>query len=89
MNNNFSEIVWKKEPKPTISQPVMLIEEMAELQKEMTKLLRGKGDWDHIVEEIADVEVLLDSIKYGYQISEQDIQKVKSEKMNRYLISMR
>lgn len=41
------------------SQAIIAIEEMAELQKELCKMLRGKADLDHIAEEIADVEIML------------------------------
>ena len=37
------------------SQKEMLFEEMAELQKEVCKELRGKGNIQHIAEELADV----------------------------------
>jgi hypothetical protein len=39
------------------------IEEMSELQKELCKLLLGKGDREHIAEEMADVEIMLGQLK--------------------------
>lgn len=45
------------------AQTRMVFEEMAELQKELCKWLRGLGDREHIAEEIADVEIMLDQMK--------------------------
>ncbi len=40
-------------------QTVVAIEEMAELQKELCKYIRGKGNVEAIAEEIADVYIML------------------------------
>jgi NTP pyrophosphatase (non-canonical NTP hydrolase) len=56
-----------------------VIEECSEVQKEITKFLRGKGNIDNIIEEIADLEIVLVSLKYimqkEYNISEEDMEK--------------
>lgn len=69
-----------------------LIEECAELIQALNKYRRasGKGQpiaeyqkttvMDNIIEEIADVEVMLDQIKYLLNISEDDILAVKQAK---------
>ena len=44
-------------------QVVVAIEELSELQKELTKLLRGQADERHINEEMADVEIMLEQLK--------------------------
>jgi len=41
----------------------MLLEEMSELQKEICKSWCGADNVDHIAEEIADVEIMLDQLK--------------------------
>lgn len=41
-----------------------VIEECAELQKEVTKLLRGKERLHKLIEEIGDVEIMLTSLKH-------------------------
>lgn len=41
----------------------MVFEEMSELQKELCKHLRGQGNENHIAEEIADVEIVLEQMK--------------------------
>lgn len=45
------------------SQMKMLLEEMSELQKEICKSWRGADNVDHIAEEIADVEIMLEQLK--------------------------
>ena len=40
-------------------QTIVAIEECAELQKELTKALRGKPNSDHLAEEMADVQIML------------------------------
>jgi NTP pyrophosphatase (non-canonical NTP hydrolase) len=80
----FSKYIWSL-GNGKFFQPIMLIEEMAELQKEMTKHLRGGDNLDQIIEEIADVEVVLESIKYGLGIDQELIETIKQQKMERFL----
>lgn len=47
-------------------QQIVAIEECSELQKELTKAIRGKGNFDSLAEEIADVEIMLEQIKLIY-----------------------
>lgn len=44
------------------AQTLMVMEEMAELQKELCKHARGADNREHIAEEIADVEIMLDQM---------------------------
>jgi hypothetical protein len=80
------------------SQSIMMIEEMAELTKAITKYKRyieglqppseltyiAKLD-ANIVEEIADVEIMLEQIKHLLYISNDDISEIKAEKIRRTL----
>ena len=43
-------------------QATVAIEEMAEVQKEITKMLRGKLDREHMAEEIADARIMLEKM---------------------------
>jgi hypothetical protein len=63
-------------------QKVVAIEEMSELQKELCKSLRGQSNRDAIVEEIADVEIMLEQLKLMYDCI-QDVGKVKAQKIAR------
>ena len=47
----------------SLPQIVMVFEEVSELQKELCKYLRGRGSFEHIAEEIADVEIMLEQMK--------------------------
>lgn len=53
-------------------QKQVAIEEMSELTKEICKDFRGKGNREHIIEEIADVCIMLDQLMiiYGIETNE-------------------
>jgi hypothetical protein len=63
-------------------QLAMVFEEMAELQKELCKDLRGKGDWNYIAEEVADVEIMLGQVKEMFKIHD-DVEGWKIKKLAR------
>lgn len=44
-------------------QIIIAIEELSELQKELCKLLRHEPNGSHLMEEIADVEIVLEQLK--------------------------
>ena len=63
---------------------MMVLEEMSELQKEILKNInRRKDNVDAIIDEVADVEIMLEQLKYIYQIDEAVKQRipVKLEKV--------
>ena len=51
------------------SQTMMVMEEMAELQKELCKHLRGADNKAHIAEEIADVIIMLEQMILAHDIA--------------------
>ena len=60
------------------SQMKMMIEEMSELTKELCKLFRGEAETGHILEEMADVQIMLDQMKMIFgDTSEQEKAKVE------------
>lgn len=61
----------------------MVIEEMSELTKEICKIKRGKGNYMNLVEEIADVEIMLEQLKMICQIRTNDIHGMKYQKLER------
>lgn len=67
------------------SQKAMLFEEMAELQKEVCKELRGKGDIQHIAEELADVYIMIQQMQLIYGITDEKIEQVVQKKIERTL----
>lgn len=50
-------------------QKQVAIEEMSELTKEICKDFRGKGNREHILEEIVDVSIMLEQLQIMYDIS--------------------
>lgn len=62
-----------------------LFEEMAELQKEVCKEKDGKGDKQHIAEELADVYVMLQQLQLMYGISDEKIELEVQKKIERTL----
>lgn len=64
---------------------LICLEELSELQKEITKHLRGKGNTRDIVEEMADVYICLKTLQAGMYISDREINEAITEKTDRYL----
>lgn len=62
---------------------VMAMEEMAELSQETSKYIRGKGDKQHLAEEIGDVYNALEMIKIVTGISDEDVDVMKDIKFRR------
>ena len=46
----------------SLIQQIVAMEEMSELQKEISKDIRGDGNRCHIAEEIADVQIMLEQL---------------------------
>ena len=60
---------------------MMVVEEMSELMKEILKNVnRGKDNLAEIIEETADVEIMLEQLKENYQIADK-VEAYKSEKI--------
>lgn len=64
-------------------QCVVASEEMSELQKELSKFIRGKGNRQNIIEEIADVEIMLEQLRIIFRLNEDEIQLAKNGKLHR------
>jgi len=63
------------------NQTIKAVEEMAELTKELAKALIGQSDNDHIREEIADVEIMVEQLKMIYDNG--SIAVIKKAKIDR------
>ena len=67
------------------AQLLVLLEEMSELSKEILKHVnRGKDNMDEIIDETADVEIMLEQLKYIFDIHQavKDRIPVKLEKVS-------
>ena len=74
------------------AQSRQLIEEMAELTQAINKAWRMGNDFNNLLvqkrnikEEIADVTIMLEQIKYLLQISDTDIEQIIEQKLTRQL----
>ena len=67
------------------SQMVVAIEECSELQKELTKTLRGKPNLFNLSEEIADVEIMIEQLKIIFNNADEveSIKETKFQRLNR------
>ena len=64
-------------------QTFVAIEEMSELMKELSKDMRGEQNRDQIIEELADVYIMLDQIQIMHDIDLNDVFKVMNKKCDR------
>lgn len=64
-------------------QKVKAVEELSELQNAILRDLDGRGNYNNIVEEIADVEIMLIELKAMYQIPPSEIEEMKAKKILR------
>ena len=55
-------------------QSVVCMEEAAELCQQISKQLRGKGDKNHLTEEMADVYICLDMLTKMYNIDPEQLE---------------
>ena len=62
---------------------VIAMEELNELGQQISKVLRGKLDKNHLIEEVADVIIALQYIKQICDISETEIDKAIQYKIKR------
>lgn len=64
------------------NQVIVAIEELSELQKELCKYLRDDWDFEHITEEMADCEIMLEQLKIIFA-NEKAVEEVKAFKIQR------
>ncbi len=67
-----------------VNQQVVALEELSELQKEITKLMRGQGGYMNLAEEIADVEIVIEQLKILYGVKH-NVDQYKAFKNQRLL----
>jgi hypothetical protein len=70
---SFEEYVIERDAVDTYgkeSQLIVAIEELSELTKELTKNLRGEDNTNHIYEEMADVQIMLDQLHIIFKNSD-------------------
>lgn len=81
-NKNILKLIASKS---TLENKIITIEELSELQKEITKDLRGYERKNEIKEEIVDVYICLQMLKEIYNFSDEELEKEYEKKLNRNL----
>jgi protein tyrosine phosphatase len=71
------------EKKGFTNQTIIAIEELSELQKELCKALRNKLNINNLIEEVADVEIMLFQIKKIFNIKQEQVDTIKMQKIER------
>lgn len=73
------------------NQVIVAVEELAELQKELTKFLRKKLNRVNLSEEIADVEIMVEQLKLMFNCGQQveDIKNYKLERTARDILGVK
>lgn len=69
-------------------QLVVCMEELSELTQAISKEIRGKGDRDNTIEEMADVLICIEIIKQVFEITDEDIDSWIKYKQERNLFRM-
>lgn len=64
---------------------IVAMEELSELQKEISKTLRGIGERDGLLEEIADVIIVVDNIRHLQDIGDLELDRALTVKLKRLL----
>lgn len=64
-------------------QIIVAIEELSELQKELTKHLRGKKNKEAIIEEIVDVEIMIEQLKIIFEIMDERLAGTRAVKIHK------
>lgn len=65
------------------TQKLMAIEEMSELTKEICKDFRGELNRENLIEEMADVLIMLDQMLILYKISGEEVGLMRIKKVER------
>lgn len=77
----LTDPIARKNGKEVIS--VVAIEECSELQKEITKMIRERGNKMNLLEEMADVYICLSELEQCYGITEHDLNSMIMRKITR------
>ena len=64
------------------AQLTVVLEELSELMKEVCKVKRNIGHIDHLAEEVADVEIMCEQLRYLFSI-DADVDDWKEYKLRR------
>lgn len=86
MNTQTKNLLYKKAIAKWGNQfqIIMILEEMAELQKALIKLMRAdEGPISDVLEEVADLEIMLEQLRHILIVDEEEINLIKERKLLR------
>lgn len=83
MIKNIMKNIAEEVVEATDNSMIIAMEECSELQKEISKMIRNKGNITELTEEIADVIISIEFIKSKYEISDTDINYWLEKKLSR------
>ena len=67
------------------AQLVKSCEELAELIQEITRFIIWEGDRDHLIEKIADSEIMIDQLKMIFRIGPEEIEVKRIKTLSRLI----
>lgn len=65
------------------NQLIVSLEELAELQKEICKFLRGENNRDHLIEELVDSQIMIEQLIEIFEITRDEIFINRMNKLQR------
>jgi hypothetical protein len=80
MNEIYAKAVMKFGVKAQLN---VALEELAELQKEICKFFRGRDNRAEIIEEMADVYIMMEQMRIIFEVQEVELIKAKTKKLIR------
>lgn len=83
MIKNIMKNIAEEVVEATDTSMIIAMEECSELQKEISKMIRNKGNITELTEEIADVIISIEFIKSKYEILDTDIDYWLEKKLSR------
>lgn len=65
------------------NQLIVALEELAELQKEICKFMRGDNNRDHLIEELVDTQIMVEQLIEIFEITRDEIFVNRMKKLQR------
>lgn len=67
------------------AQKIQAIQEFSELTQALTKDLNNQGSRENLIEEIADSKIMLEQMQLIFDIEDEDLEKIMTNKIERQL----
>lgn len=67
------------------AQKIQAIQEFSELIQALTKDINNQGSRENLIEEIADSKIMLEQMQFLFDIEDEDLEKIMTNKIERQL----